>query len=153
MRNINDSETEFLARVKLVRTSNVFTLAFDSSISINNFIETIKNNAFNNFGISRQEYDIEVVISGQYGNGAPEDAPAITYSEPDITVQRFFGKNLWSQAYYVRMIRLPQSEIVPDIPQSEIVPDIPQPYSADLSDVTNNLVNETNETNELNESN
>jgi hypothetical protein len=122
----NNSQSEFTAYIKLARTANVFTLIIDSSISVKNFIEIIKNSAFDNFNINRQEYDIEVVVSGQYEYGAPEDAPAILPS--DDTMQYVFGKALAYNAYYIRIIRLPESLVVPDIPQ---------PYPMELLDILN----------------
>lgn len=135
MQNIN-SDFEFDAYVKLARTPNVFTLFFNSSISVKNFIETIKSHSFETFNINEQDYDIEVVVAGQYENGAPEDAPAITSYDSEITVGSFFGQKLFTQAYYVRPVRLVRSvELSSSENVSESVPNIPHPYPTDLTEI------------------
>jgi hypothetical protein len=90
---------------KLAYTTKTKTYRFKPNLTITNFIETIKNQAYNDFDIY-SGYDIEIVETGQYNNingRNPEEAPAL---EPEFntSLREKYGNINYNVAFYIRII-------------------------------------------------
>lgn len=90
---------------KLVYTKEIKKYSFNPNVTIYNFIETIKNQAYNDFNIYNG-YNIEVVETGQYYNvngRNPEEAPALI-PENNISLREKYGNINYDVSFYIRVI-------------------------------------------------
>jgi hypothetical protein len=90
---------------KLAYTEQIKEYSFSKYVTIRNFIESIKNQAYNDFHINRN-YQIELVECGQYNNingRDPELAPAII-PEFNISLKDKYESINYNMAFYIRII-------------------------------------------------
>ena len=88
---------------KLAGTSQTRIYDIPTNLSIANFIEHIKNNAYIDFNINRS-HNIEIVEAGQdIPNVRGEDAPALR-SEFNVTVREKYDGRYDDLAFYIRVI-------------------------------------------------
>ena len=90
---------------KLVYTEQAKKYCFNPNITIINFIESVKNQAYHDFNIYNRD-NIEIVETGQYYNingRNPEDAPALIPSH-NITLKEKYENINYNISFYIRII-------------------------------------------------
>lgn len=88
---------------KLAGTSETKIYEVPTNLSIANFIEHIKNNAYTDFNIDREQ-DIEIVEAGQdIPNVRAEDAPALRRAF-NLTLREKYNGRYSQLAFYIRVI-------------------------------------------------
>ena len=90
---------------KLAYTEKTKTYKFNPNITIINFIESIKNQAYNDFDLY-SGYNIEILETCQYNNingRNPEEAPVLV---PDFntSLREKYGNINYNVAFYIRVI-------------------------------------------------
>jgi len=104
--NIRDREPREIAEFyfKLANTEQTIIYNIPTNLSIANFIEFVKNGAYNDFNISRNQ-QIEIVEAGQDIPGVlSEDAPALQ-RDFHTTVRHRYNGVYNNRAFYIRVIR------------------------------------------------
>jgi len=104
--NIRDREPREIAEFyfKLANTEQTIIYNIPTNLSIANFIEFVKNSAYNDFNISRNQ-QIEIVEAGQCIPGIlSEDAPALQRDFHTTVRQRYNGVYN-NRAFYIRVRR------------------------------------------------
>jgi len=89
---------------KLVYTEQTKVYSFNPNITIINFIESVKNQAFHDFNIYNRN-NVEIVETGQYYNingRNPEDAPAIIPSH-NVTLRDKYENINYNISFYIRI--------------------------------------------------
>jgi len=88
---------------KLAGTGQTRIYDIPTNLSIANFIEHIKNNAYIDFNINRS-HNIEIVEAGQnIPNIRGEDAPALR-CEFNVTIREKYNGMIEQLAFYIRVI-------------------------------------------------
>ena len=101
---MNTSEIIYFT-FKLAHTEQTKVYGVNPNITIANFIEKIKRQAYNDFNIYK-EYDIEIVETGQYDNingHNPEDAPSLIH-EFNTSLREKYGNTRYNVSFYIRVI-------------------------------------------------
>ena len=104
--NTRDREPREIAEFyfKLANTEQTIIYNIPTNLSIANFIEFVKNSAYNDFNISRNR-QIEIVEAGQDIPGVlSEDAPSLRRDFHTTVRQRYNGAYN-NRAFYIRVRR------------------------------------------------
>jgi hypothetical protein len=101
---MNQNSSQFIPiDFKVAHTGQRVTFNVPINISMKNFIEFVKNNAYETFDINRN-LNIEVVEAGQGGTYLrSEDAPAVE-SDCNITFRQKYNGNYKNIAFYIRVL-------------------------------------------------
>jgi hypothetical protein len=90
---------------KLIYTEEKKTYSFNPNITITNFIDLVKHQAYNDFNIYNG-YNIEIIETGQYYNingRNPEEAPALI-PEHNTSLREKYGNNNYNVSFYIRIV-------------------------------------------------
>ena len=89
---------------KLVYTEQIRVYSFNPSITIIEFIESVKNQAYHDFNIYNRD-NIEIIETGQYYNingRNPENAPALIPSY-NVTLKEKYENINYNVSFYIRI--------------------------------------------------